>query len=289
MKRKFSFIMILSVLFAVQYVCAQNITQPKIMVIPFTTENEDIRTVLENDPNKRIILTKIKEAFDNRGVSTVDFLARLKAIESGNVLNSENQQDIKSLIIDMSGADIYVESEMIYDTSSTGNEVKLILTAYDTSGGNSLSNKVGTSGKFYTNDVGALAMKAVNSIAEDFLNTMQMKFTYTAENGKSVMLQIGFDADSSLNMEYEIESENLMLQDVIELWMEEMAYQGDYHLQGVSPLKMIIDDIKLPLTDDSGKNYTVSKFSLELLKKFRELGIPISRTVKNNTVYITIK
>ena len=43
--------------------------QPKIMVIPYTKEGEDIRTVLEADVNKRIVLTKIKEAFDLRHVS----------------------------------------------------------------------------------------------------------------------------------------------------------------------------------------------------------------------------
>ena len=48
--------------------------RPKIMVIPYTTQGEDIRTVLENDVNKRIALTKIKEAFDQRGYTTVDFL-----------------------------------------------------------------------------------------------------------------------------------------------------------------------------------------------------------------------
>lgn len=48
--------------------------RPKIMVIPYTMQGEDIRTVLENDVNKRIALTKIKEAFDQRGYTTVDFL-----------------------------------------------------------------------------------------------------------------------------------------------------------------------------------------------------------------------
>lgn len=46
------------------------------MVIPYTMQGEDIRTVLENDVNKRIALTKIKEAFDQRGYTTVDFLPR---------------------------------------------------------------------------------------------------------------------------------------------------------------------------------------------------------------------
>jgi hypothetical protein len=35
--------------------------QPKIMVIPYTKEGEDLRTVLENDENKRIAIAKIKE------------------------------------------------------------------------------------------------------------------------------------------------------------------------------------------------------------------------------------
>ena len=72
---------------------AQNVVQPKIMVIPYTKEGEDIRTVLEADENKRIVLTKIKEAFDERGVTTIDFIAKLKAMESGNVFNLDNKQD----------------------------------------------------------------------------------------------------------------------------------------------------------------------------------------------------
>ena len=259
------------------------------MVIPYTTENENIRTILEKDPNKRIILTKIKEAFDERGFSTIDFVGRLKAMESGNVLNSDNKEDIKSLIIDMSGADIYVEAEMVYNASSTGNSVKIILTAYDVAGGSSLANKVGESGKFYTNDVGALSIRAIKSIAGDFLNTMQQKFLDISENGKSIMLQIGFDNNSPYTMESEISGEGLMLQDLIELWLEELAYQGDYHIQGVSPLKMVVDDIKIPLVDKNGKNYTTSQFSRDLLKKFHDVGLPITRTTRLNTLYITIK
>ena len=34
------------------YAKAQTVVQPKIMVIPYTKEGEDIRTVLEEDSNK---------------------------------------------------------------------------------------------------------------------------------------------------------------------------------------------------------------------------------------------
>ena len=72
------------------YAFAQMTSQPKIMVIPYTKQGEDIRTILEADQNKRVVLTKIKEAFDERGFSTIDFIAKLKAIESGNTFNSNN-------------------------------------------------------------------------------------------------------------------------------------------------------------------------------------------------------
>lgn len=288
MKMKMLFAGILSCL-SIMFSNAQNITQPKIMVIPYTTEGEDIRTVLESDPNKRVILTKIKEGFDNRGVSTVDFVARLKAMESGNVFNSENKEDVKSLIVDMSGADIFVEAEMLFNESESGNSVKIILTAYEASGGSSLSNKISESGKFYTDDVSALTIRAIDAIADEFLDVMQKKFSDIAENGRSVMLQIGFNEESEYTMESEVGSDGYMLQDVIEEWLSEMASQGDFHLQGVTANKMIVDDIKLPLTDDSGKNYTVSKFGLELMKKFRGIGLSIARSVRGNTIYITVK
>lgn len=273
---------------------AQTVVQPKIMVIPYTKEGEDIRTVLENDANKRIVLTKIKEAFDERGISTIDFVAKLKAMESGNVFNMDNKADIKSQIIDMSGADIYVEAEIICNQRGGGEKpessVKVTITAYDCATGASLSNKIGESGSFYTNDIAKLGMKAISSCADDFLRVMQMKFSDITENGRSLMLQIGFDEGSMLTMESEVGTDGLLLQDEIELWVEAHAYNGNYHLQGVSPMKMVFDDIKLPLVDEAtGNNYSISKFGLEMLKFFRSLNIQISRSNRGNTLYVTIK
>lgn len=287
-------ILMLAVLFlAAPSIIAQTIVQPKIMVIPYSKEGEDIRTVLEADENKRIVLSKIKEAFDERGVSTIDFVAKLKAMESGNVFNLENKQDAKSLIIDMSGADIYVEAEIVcqqgYVSGQTESRVKVILTAYEAATGASLSNKVGESGTFYTQDIGKLGMKAIASCADDFLRVMQSKFSEIAENGRSLMLQIGFDENSQYTMESEVGSQGLLLQDEIELWVEAHSYNNNYHLQGVSPMKMVFDDIKLPMTDETGKNYSTSKFGIEMLRFFRSLNLQISRSNRGNTLYITIK
>lgn len=290
----------IAILIGFSFLClstyAQQVMQPKIMVIPYTKEGEDIRTVLEKDANKRIVLTKIKEAFDERGFSTIDFVAKLKAIESGAIFNMENKADIKSQIIDMSGADIYVEAEIVCQQNIVIGQanpesfVKIIITSYDAATGSSLSNKIGESGHFYTKDIAKLAMRAIESCADDFLQVMQSKFTAIAENGRSIMLQIGFEENSPYTMESEVGANGLLLQDEIELWIESHAYNNNYHLQGVSSTKMIYDDIRLPLIDENtGNNYTVNRFGLELLKFFRSLDLQIIRSIRGNTLYITVK
>ncbi|GHV55992.1 hypothetical protein FACS1894182_01620 [Bacteroidia bacterium] len=264
--------------------------QPKIMVIPFTKEGEDIRTVLEQNENRRIAITKIKEGFDNRGFTTVDFVAKLKAAKDNNIFISDNQTDIKTQIIEMSGADIYVQAEVIAERGESGNSVKLILTAYEISTGNSLANKVGESGRFYTDDFTKLSAKATEKCIDDFLNVMQAKFTDIVNNGKSIMIDISFSPDSEYKMSSEIGPDGLSLSDQIELWMEENAFQHNYHIQGTTDLRMIFDDVRIPLKDPlTDNNYTTNKFGLEILKFFRALGVTVARDIKGNTIYITIK
>ncbi len=264
--------------------------QPKIMVIPYTKEGEDLRTILEGDESKRIAIAKIKEGFDSRGFTTVDFVAKLKAAKDNNVFTSENQSDIKSQIIQMSGADVYVQAEVIVEKGQSGNSVKLILTGYEASTGNSLSNKVGESGKFYTEDFNKLASKAVESCVEDFLTVMQNKFTDIVNNGKSVIIDISFSADSQTKMSSEIGTDKLPLSDQLELWMEKNAFKNNYHIQGTTDLRMIFDDVKIPLKDQaSGNNYNPNKFALELFKFFKNLGLQPAKDVKGSTIYITIK
>lgn len=263
--------------------------QPKIMVIPYVKQGEDIQKVLEEDVNKRIVLAKIREAFDSRGFSTVDFAARLKAQGRSDALAQGSQTDLKTMIIQQSGADIYVEAEMDILLSATGNSVKTILSAYDISTGSSLANKVGESGKFYTDDIGRLGSKAVEKVADEFLNVMQTKFNDIVTNGRSISIDIRFDAASTLTMASEVGSDNLPLSDCIELWMSDHAYKNNYHIQGTTDKNMIFDDVRIPLKDDNGNNYTINKFGLEILKFMRSLGIQIQRTTANNTLTIIIK
>ena len=211
-------------------------------------------------------------------------------MKDNNVFTSDNQSDIKSQIIQSSGADVYVQSEIIMEAGASGNSVRLVLTAYEVSTGNSLSNKVGESGKFYSQDYGKLASMAVKSCVEDFLNVMQNKFTDIVQNGKSVLIDISFDQNSTVKMSTEIGPDALPLSDQIEMWMEKAAFKNNYHIQGTTDLKMLFDEVRIPLKDPvSGVNYNPNKFALEIFKFFKTLGIQSGKDIKGNTIYITLK
>lgn len=288
--KKIILTLIMFVVFLASANAQQTVTvQPKIMVVPFVKEGEDIRNVLEDDVNKRIVLTKIKEAFDSRGFTTVDFLGRLKALSKANGLAMDNQSDLKTMIIQQSGADIYVDAGIDVVLSGSGNGVKVIMTAYDTSTGNSLANKVGDSGKFYTDDIGRLASKAVEGQADAFLNVMQTKFNDIVANGRSINVTIGFAQTSQYSMSSEVGANGFALSDEIEMWMSENAYKGNYHIQGTTEKQMIFDDVRIPLKDDNGNNYNINKFGLKFMIFARKMGLQIGRDISNNTLIITIK
>lgn len=267
-----------------------NTVQPKIIVIPFTKEGEDIRTILEADINRRVAVTKVKEAFDNRNFTTVDFTAKLKSAMDDQLFTSGSQTDIKTQLVEMSGADIYVEvevPEMI--VTNGGNSARIILTGYDVSTGNSLSNKVCESPKFYTSDYGALVTRALTTCSEDFLNTMQTKFSDIVENGRSIKLNFTLAQGSKYKFSTEMQPDGLPFSDVLETWMSENSYKNNYHIQGTTDLKMLFDDVRIPLKDESGKNYNANKFGLKVFQFLKTKGMASSKEIKNGTIFITIK
>jgi len=74
------------------------------------------------------------------------------------------------------------------------------------------------------------------------------------------------------------------------MWMEEHAYKNYYHIQGTTDKAMIFDEVRIPLKDPTtGRNYNINRFSIELLKFFKSLGLDITRNTNGGTLYIKVK
>lgn len=261
----------------------------KIMVVPYNKQDEDIRTVLDDNPHIRTAVSKVKEAFDQRGWSTVDFVANLRAAQANAAFTSDRQTNFKSDLLTTSGADFYVQVDVQIITSDSGTSTVLNVTAFETHTGASFSNKTGTS-KFASNDYEKLISKAFEQIQEEFLNTLMVKTDEIREIGRATMVEFNLDENTTIDFDSEINSSGEYLNEIIEDWISTNAYKGRANLTGILENKMVFDEVRIPLYDqETNKPYNLNRFATEVIKFLRSKGIQASRNIHGQKIYITIK
>ena len=265
--------------------------QPTIMVIPFTKEGEDIRTILDNDPDLSIAITTVQAAFDQRDFTTIDFGGSLKAVERRGGMTLESQTSLKQAIIEYAGSDIYVESRLSLNRSGNGTTVAVQLNAIDSYTGAALSNEVCRSQRFRTDDIGRLAERALNNCLDNFLDTMNGKFGQIVKDGRSLVIDIQFAQESTLTMDTDVGPYDDALSDVLEDWFADHAYKNYYRIAGTGDTYMLIDPLRIPLREPgTDRNYTPSKFSREIRRYIRsDLNIDCKMDVLGATIFVTLE
>ncbi|KUF38199.1 hypothetical protein HX017_17215 [Myroides marinus] len=260
----------------------------KIMVIPYNKQNEDIRTVLDENPYIRTAVSKVKEAFDQRGWSTVDFVANLRAAQANAAFTVDRQSNFKSDLLTTSGADFYVQVDVQLTTDETGTNTVLNLTAFETHTGASFSNKTGTS-KFVSNDYEKLISKAFDRIQEEFLNTLMVKTDEIREIGRATIVEFNLDENATIDFDSALDSGEY-LNELIEDWISTNAYKGRANLTGILDNKMLFDEVRIPLYDqETNKPYNLNRFATEVIRYLRSKGVQASRNIHGQKMYVTIK
>ncbi len=267
---------------------SQPTIQPTIMAIPFARNEFSTLRAYDASSDIRIALTKVKEAFDQRGVNTIDLRAKMKQVTNSETLTEEQERTFKDDLIKISGADIYVEVEVKKERSSAGNSATVIMTAYDAFSGESLANKVGNSPKFRTEDYSKLIEKAVESEIDNLLAIIQQKFDLIIENGRTVTLEVGIGVGEDFDLDSEVDDSGYFLSELIENWVEENAYKNYYHMQGTSDTRIFFDIVKVPVKDNRGKNFRLSKFVVPMRNYLKTLGLKADRTIVGSTITITL-
>jgi hypothetical protein len=269
--------------------------QPKIIVIPRVADGEDMKQFYDNNMNIQIAIAKINEAFQKRGANLRSFDQVLKQMKENLLLNKAagNQEDFKSMILQSSGADIYVEAKLdVVDHSARrAKSVNLILDAYQTGTANSLANKAVSGPMFQTEDIGRLTMMAIDTASEAFLNLIQLKFDDIVANGQSVYVEFSLSSNAKYNFDSEIGSQNKLFSELIDEWFQAHAKNGVYNNQGVTFNKLIISDVRIPLKrpDNPNLNYTGQNLFTDISKYLKTIGISSKREIgTNNKILITI-
>jgi len=262
------------------------------MIIPFVKEGKDLRSVLESDSSQhiRVAMTKVKNAFDTAQIKTIDLKSMIQRIDNDRILTHNSRNDLKSSVIQYSGIDIFVEVEAQVVETSRGNSVTVILNAYDAFSGNALANGFGHSPKFYTQNFEKLSEKALDTFLEKFITSTKTALEDLEKNGRSITLNIGIEKESQMDMDAEIDESGNLLSDVIEDWLDKNAHNSQFNIQGITAVKMIINEVKIPKIDPvTQRNYRPSKFAKALLEYLKSLGIECSRDVQGTNIFITIE
>lgn len=273
---------------------------PRIIVIPFTKKEfktkEDIRVVWNKDFDKRIAVTKFKEAFDKRNVSTIDFEAAINIAEQIEARNKYKREDFEQFFIENCGADVYVvvdldtQKRITADNGKTLLKVRLIVTAYETASGISLANKVCDSPEFFMDDVGKLTGKAIDNCSAEFIETIESKWKNNIlKYGRPVMIDIGFVNGSKNKMSTKLQSGTL-LDAAIENLIKSNANNGKYSLQSSSETKLFFNNVRIKLTDDKRQTYHVTEFANKLKADLDSMGITLSnKQVRDNSIFLLIE
>lgn len=263
---------------------------PTITVVPYRQETQTYKDIFQNNADLRMAVARVQDGFNKLGVTTIDFEARLEAMWRSREFNAVAMQSEEKLLLDNSGADIYVVVDFIKDYDREGNRASLNMKAYETASGNMLSSSVGWTNRFATDDFDRLCVMAVELQIKPFLEDLKVNFAKGIKEGKSVVLRITRAEAATFSLDSEVGSEGYLLSNIIRRWVRANAQNGQYHLQGVVADQMIFDTIKIPSVDTDGLPMDAAQFGDNLLFYLNTtLKVPCKMKLDGQTIHITLQ
>ncbi len=270
---------------------ASNMVLPTIIVVPYKTPNDNsFAEILQNDYDRRVAVNTVQQGFEAKNITTIDLLSKINATQriSQYDKNAGAGQSSDRALLQQSGADIYVEVEIMKDIQESGSRVNLTLKAYETASGNIIANQVATTNRRYqtiASDV--LCAYAVQDNIDEFLE--QILKNFSPSKGTRVSLSVSIDANAIRTMNDPAGQKGYSLSNVIRQWVRKNAYEGKFHMQGMVDDNMTFDYIIIPPLDQDGLRMDAAQFSFLLEEYLKETeNIPCSARLEGNKIMITI-
>lgn len=265
--------------------------KPTVIVVPYKKSGESYKSILENDFDKRTAVEEVKKGFNNAGIRTMDLLSHIEqVIRRGQYEENAGAADSndKELLLS-SNADVYVVVDVKKETKTNGSRVSLILHAHDVATNADWGSQTGGSKNFYSSaDLAALCRYAVEDNINPFLKQI---LKYYAEPTR-VSLQISLLDDPNSNIMTSLQDPECKngdsVADFLTYWLDENAYGGDYHMQGVVDEEVIFDYIMIPKTDEKGRKMNPFKFMSNLKRALKTEGIESTTRLEGGTMIITV-
>ena len=261
------------------------LARPKIMVVPFKKDGESYKQILENDRDLRVAVSEVQKGFEELNIETEDILNNANSISrrqqyesNADVADSNDKQLLLS-----SDADVYVVVDLEKNISASGSSVSIIMKAYETATNNIWATENNWTNTMQTQNINRLCALAVKAYLPAFLKQIEKNF----REPSSGVLQFSVQNGSMATMRDRCNN-GRRLSDVIQEWLDDNAYDGQYHTQGIVDESAIFDDVLIPRADKRGKKMNSEKFAGLLCDALYEVGVDTRFVTEGNNMIITI-
>ncbi len=270
---------------------APNMVLPTIIVVPFKNpEDPSYASILQNDYDRRVAVNAVQKGFEQKNITTVDLLGKINAVNRVEQYdkNAGAGQSSDRLLLQQSGADVYVEVDIFKDIQQAGSRVNLTLKAFETASGTIIATQLATTNRRYqTIATDVLCDYVVRDNIDAFLENIINNFA--PAKGIRVSLSVSIDGNATRTMNDPAGKKGYSLSNIIRQWVRKNAYEGKFHMQGMVDDNMTFDYINIPPLDEDGLRMDAAQFSFLFESYLKETeNIPCSARLEGNKIMITI-
>ena len=275
----------------------KQVAQPTVMVVPYVDKANMKGTFEEalQEPSQRLAISIAEEEFIANGLKTLSFQNLLNnerksaAFAAGDGGDNAAKEDIRDVISRNSGADIRVELDLTASgNASTGNfKVKLTLRAIDPFTSEQLSLISTESSSYSFNDTAKIARKYLKEKMRGFIDLMQQSFTDRVNNGRDFVVEVIIDQSSELNMSSMLGDTELG--DLLYDYFEAQAFKGNLSEPRKETLSFSIDRFKVPLRDENGNPFRLSKLERGLKSMLKSKQVSAEFRISGGKLNVVIK
>jgi uncharacterized protein YacL (UPF0231 family) len=185
-----------------------------------------------------------------------------------------SQTDLFKKVIELSSTDYYIQTEVLQLPNSSGNRVRILMSAIDKFSGDITSAEPMESQPFRTDDWGKLTQLALSDDGklESFFSLLGNQFAKIREIGRTISVKIEVHEASAHKLDEEVGDDYDLLSDLIIDWVKKNAYKNYVHTRGNSATLLYFDEVKIPLRDENGNNYDTNEFARKLYSFLRKTG-----------------
>lgn len=276
---------------------------PTIMTMPYVRRGEDRMTVYENNPDLQQAISRVQNGFRSRGVRTMDFVARWRAIENMKVYE-ENAGVAESNDRQMAlaeGTDVCVEVKMSKEAVGTGTVVSFGLIATRSESGFILVDKSANFGPLQNYELhrcyDRLEDEVLPGFLDDICNALRPADTGTGRGQStnpeppagSVAMHFSIDGNSATTMDSRFGPRNDALRDIIHQWIRKNAHNADFSTPRIVAEEIIYDYVMMPPVDADGIRMDAAQYAFLFGSYLRaDMQVECSSRVIGNKILFTI-